>query len=143
MATTTPIPPTTTTTLPQPPSTSTLNGSSTLSPVKSNHRPRSSQDSSRITRPPIGSRKSSGTIIVPRDSPSVEPQNETYEADDARAMSPRRSSVEIDRMGTEGRQEMVEQAQTLQSNLLEIIERVDSVKSEQEKLEGGNKFLQS
>ena len=35
------------------------------------------------------------------------------------------------------------QARALQSNLLEILERVDSVKSEHEKLEGGNKFLQS
>lgn len=37
----------------------------------------------------------------------------------------------------------ISQAKALQDNLLEIIDRVDSVKSEHEKLEGGNKFLQS
>lgn len=46
-------------------------------------------------------------------------------------------------MGDDARAALEEQANTLQSNLLEIIERVDSVKEEHEKLEGGNKFLQS
>lgn len=35
------------------------------------------------------------------------------------------------------------QAKALQASLLEIVDRVEIVKSEHEKLEGGNKFLQS
>ncbi len=35
------------------------------------------------------------------------------------------------------------QARLLQASLLEILDRVDAVKAEHEKLEGGNKFLQS
>lgn len=35
------------------------------------------------------------------------------------------------------------QAKVLQASLLEIVDRVEIVKSEHEKLEGGNKFLQS
>lgn len=134
--------------------------------------PRTSEDSNpemdqrqknRLSRPTLGSRKSSGTIIIPRESPAVEIREESYEPDDARAMSPRRSSVEIDKMGDDARAALEQYAllfclesrsmwpgltcnrtaNVLQTNLLEIIERVDSVKSEHEKLEGGNKFLQS
>lgn len=35
------------------------------------------------------------------------------------------------------------QAKALQQSLMEIVDRVEIVKSEHEKLEGGNKFLQS
>lgn len=35
------------------------------------------------------------------------------------------------------------QAKQLQASLMEIVDRVEVVKSEHEKLEGGNKFLQS
>jgi hypothetical protein len=35
------------------------------------------------------------------------------------------------------------QAKALQASLMEIVDRVEVVKSEHEKLEGGNKFLQS
>ncbi|KAK5243545.1 hypothetical protein LTR16_007907, partial [Cryomyces antarcticus] len=35
------------------------------------------------------------------------------------------------------------QARALQASLLAIVDRVESVRSEHEKLEGGNKFLQS
>ena len=64
----------------------------------------SSPSSKRLSRPQIGSRKSSGTLIVPRDSASVEVKDEQYDADDARAMSPRRTSEEIERMGHETKQ---------------------------------------
>lgn len=99
---------------------------------------------SQLQRPSLGGRKSSGTIIIPRDSPTVEltPNEEVYEEGDARAMSPRRSNDEIEEMGEETRTQMEEQAKNLQANLLEIVERVESVKSEHEKLEGRNKFLQ-
>lgn len=35
------------------------------------------------------------------------------------------------------------QAKTLQASLLEIVDRVEAVKSEHEKLDSGNRFLQS
>ncbi|KAF1354444.1 hypothetical protein EJ07DRAFT_133140 [Lizonia empirigonia] len=94
-------------------------------------------------RPRLGSRKSSGTIIIPRDSPHVELKEEEYDDDDARTMSPRRSSEEIEKMGQDARQALIEQAKQLQASLMEIVDRVEVVKSEHEKLEGGNKFLQS
>jgi hypothetical protein len=60
------------------------------------------------SRPRLGSRKSSGTIIIPRDSEQVELKEEEYDDGDARTMSPRRSSEEIERMGTEARQALIE-----------------------------------
>lgn len=100
-------------------------------------------DPNKLQRPRLGSRKSSGTIIIPRDSPHVELKEEEYDDDDARTMSPRRSSEEIEKMGQEARQALIDQAKALQASLLEIVDRVEIVKSEHEKLEGGNKFLQS
>jgi len=96
-----------------------------------------------IQRPRLGSRKSSGTIIIPRDTEEVELQDEEYDDGDARTMSPRRSSEEIEKMGQEARQSLIEQAKVLQASLMEIVDRVELVKNEHEKLEGGNKFLQS
>ncbi|KAL1612812.1 hypothetical protein SLS60_001041 [Paraconiothyrium brasiliense] len=102
------------------------------------------EDPSKLSsRPRLGSRKSSGTIIIPRDSPHVELKEEEYDDGDARTMSPRRSSEEIEKMGQEARQALIEQAKALQASLMEIVDRVEIVKSEHEKLEGGNKFLQS
>lgn len=62
---------------------------------------------------------------------------------DVRSMSPRRNSAELDRLGEEARRDLMAQAKTLQASLQAIVDRVESVKSEHEKLEGGNKFLQS
>lgn len=122
--------------------------SSDVTSLDQNQRDASISDENRgrneLQRPSLGGRKSSGTIIIPRDSPNVElsSNEEVYEEGDARAMSPRRSSDEIEGMGEEARTQMEEQAKSLQANLLEIVERVESVKSEHEKLEGRNKFLQ-
>ncbi|KAJ9648230.1 hypothetical protein H2201_001517 [Coniosporium apollinis] len=103
------------------------------------------KQSNRLSRPPIGSRMSSGTIIIDSTSAVVEMRegDEDYDENDARTMSPRRSSEEIERMGQDARQALIEQAKQLQASLLEIVDRVESVKSEHEKLEGGNRFLQS
>jgi hypothetical protein len=59
-------------------------------------------------RPRLGSRKSSGTIIIPRDSPNVEMKEEEYDDGDARTMSPRRSSEEIEKMGQDAREALIE-----------------------------------
>ena len=98
--------------------------------------------SGRLARPKLDSRKSSGTMIVSREGPENYDDDE-YREGDVRAMSPRRNSAEVDKLGEEARRDMVEQAKTLQASLQAIVDRVESVKSEHEKLEGGNKFLQS
>ncbi|KJX96064.1 hypothetical protein TI39_contig844g00032 [Zymoseptoria brevis] len=99
-------------------------------------------DSVRISRPKIGSRKSSGTMIVSRDSATTVVDTDLDE-NDVRTMSPRRNSEEVDKLGEEARKDLIEQAKVLQMSLQAIVDRVEAVKSEHEKLEGGNKFLQS
>jgi len=71
----------------------------------------SSRGSSRtLQRPKLGTRKSSGTIIVPREHPRVELKegDEVFDEDDARAMSPRRSSQDLEKMGQEARAQLNE-----------------------------------
>lgn len=84
-------------------------------------------------------------MIIPRDSPRVEmaPGEEEYEPDDVRSMSPRRTSEVIEKLGEDARRNLIEQAQALRASLMAIVDRVEAVKIEHEKLEGGNKFLQS
>ncbi|KAF9728977.1 hypothetical protein PMIN03_009166 [Paraphaeosphaeria minitans] len=133
-----------------------MSSTSSSSSVSEQDQPRHvDDDPSKLPRPRLGSRKSSGTIIIPRDSPHVELKEEEYDDGDARTMSPRRSSEEIEKMGQEARQALIDphawtptltfvrQAKALQASLMEIVDRVEIVKSEHEKLEGGNKFLQS
>lgn len=81
-------------------------------------------------------------MIVSREN-SNDAIGEEYDEGDVRSMSPRRNSAEVDKLGEEARTELIEQAKTLQASLQAIVDRVESVKSEHEKLEGGNKFLQS
>ena len=97
---------------------------------------------SRLPRPGLGARKSSGSMIVSRDLANtvVEPE---FDEHDVRTMSPRRNSEEVDKLGEEARKDLIEQAKILQTSLQDIVDRVETVKSEHEKLEGGNKFLQS
>jgi len=58
-------------------------------------------------RPSLPSRKSSGTIIVPRDSvAAVEPTEALLDPGDVRAMSPRRTSQDIQELGREAREEL-------------------------------------
>jgi hypothetical protein len=58
------------------------------------------------TRPRLPSRKSSGPLVVPRDSSAVGPIESDFGPDDVRAMSPRRTTEDIDQMGKEAREEM-------------------------------------
>ena len=99
-------------------------------------------NSHRLSRPKLGSRKSSGTMIVPRDASTTVVEDEIEEGD-VRTMSPRRNSAEVDKLGDEARKDLIEQAKVLQTSLQAIVDRVETVKNEHEKLEGGNKFLQS
>lgn len=57
------------------------------------------------TRPRLLSRKSSGPMVIPRDS-DVGPVDIQFGPDDVRAMSPRRSSEDIEAMGREAREEL-------------------------------------
>ena len=84
-------------------------------------------------------------MIISRDSArnDMGDQDETYDADDVRSMSPKRSMETIDKLGEDARQHLMEQARMLQASLLAIVDRVELVKEEHEKLEDGNKFLQS
>jgi short coiled-coil protein len=64
----------------------------------------------KLRRPKMTSRKSSGTIIIPRESAKVElnKSDETFDEDDARAMSPRRSSQDLEKMGQDARAQLNE-----------------------------------
>ncbi|KAH6675667.1 hypothetical protein B0J14DRAFT_477558, partial [Halenospora varia] len=97
-----------------------------------------------LQRPKLSSRKSSGTIIVPREHPRVEmrEEDEEFSEDDARAMSPRRSSQDLEKMSQEARSRLNEHAKVLQKSLLEIFNRIEAVKEEHDKLDNNNKFLQ-
>ncbi|KAK7951009.1 uncharacterized protein PG986_006737 [Apiospora aurea] len=94
------------------------------------------------TRPRLPSRKSSGTLIVPRDSSQVGPVPTVFGSDDVRAMSPRRNSEDLDKMGREAREELHRHAKALQDSLLLLFNRIEAVKEEHDKLDNNNKFLQ-
>ncbi|KAL1962051.1 hypothetical protein VTN77DRAFT_637 [Rasamsonia byssochlamydoides] len=97
---------------------------------------------SRTGRPRMASRKPSASILVPRDHPEIEIEEEEFPPDDARAMSPRRDSADVERLGKEARQTLQEQARNLQSSLQALAERIEEVKNDHDKLESENKFLQ-
>ncbi|KAJ5888191.1 hypothetical protein N7495_008232 [Penicillium taxi] len=125
-------------TLPQPSGRmhmSSLSSSSSISDADSDRR-------GRPERPRMASRKPSASILVPRDHPEIEIEEEEFPPDDARAMSPRRNSADLERLGKEARQTLQEQAKALQSSLQALAERIDAVKSDHDKLEKDNKILQ-
>ncbi|KAI9771148.1 MAG: hypothetical protein M1840_002499 [Geoglossum simile] len=94
-------------------------------------------------RPKLGLHRHSASIVVDRDSSQLELTDEVYDEDDARTMSPRRNSQDVQKMGEQARRALEAQAKALHSSLLALVDRVESVKSEHDKLEGENKFLQS
>ncbi|KAK2810817.1 hypothetical protein FQN50_002640 [Emmonsiellopsis sp. PD_5] len=112
--------------------------SSSSSSVSDNEHDRKS----RADRPRLASRKPSASILVPRDHPEIEIEEEEFPPDDARAMSPRRNSADVEKLSREAREALQKQANTLQSSLQALAERIDEVKSDHDKLETENKFLQ-
>lgn len=94
------------------------------------------------TRPRLPSRRSSGPLVVPRDSSAVGPVESHYGPDDVRSMSPRRTSEDIDKLGKEAREELRRHAKALQDSLLTIFNRIEAVREEHDKLDNNNKFLQ-
>lgn len=132
---------------------SSVSSSSSISDTESDRRGRSE-------RPRMASRKPSASILVPRDHPEIEIEEEEFPPDDARAMSPRRNSADLERLGKEARQTLQEwvyfptrqiamlirylssQAKALQSSLQALAERIEAVESDHDKLANENKFLQ-
>ncbi|MCJ1224740.1 hypothetical protein MMC12_001385 [Toensbergia leucococca] len=95
-----------------------------------------------LPRPKATTRKSSGTNIIPRDHSPVETRDEPYPPGDARAMSPRRNSTETEKLGEDTRTAIHEHARTLQSGLSALVERIENVKMDHDKLEKQNLALQ-
>ncbi|RKU40637.1 hypothetical protein DL546_002208 [Coniochaeta pulveracea] len=93
-------------------------------------------------RPRLPSRKSSGTIIVPRDYVEAGPLDRRADPDDVRCMSPRRSVEDLANLGNEARDELRRHAKALQDSLANILGRIEAVRSEHDKLDNNNKFLQ-
>lgn len=62
----------------------------------------------RTPRPKLSGRKPSTSMIVHRDSPDLELRDQVYDEDDARAMSPRRNSQEVEHLGREVRRALHE-----------------------------------
>lgn len=93
-----PVPP-----MPQPndPKHMSVSSSSSVSDAETERRGRSE-------RPRMASRKPSASILVPRDHPEIEIEEEEFPPDDARAMSPRRNSADLERLGKEARQTLQE-----------------------------------
>lgn len=62
----------------------------------------------RAERPRMASRKPSASILVPRDHPEIEVDEDVHEfpPDDARAMSPRRNSADVERLSHEARRQI-------------------------------------
>ena len=92
----------------------TKNTDSTLSQDSDNHVvPSVEKDTSNLhldiasrlesLRPKLGSRHSSGTIIISREQQDVVTPSGEYPPDDARAMSPRRNSAETEKLGEAAR----------------------------------------
>ncbi|KAK1829977.1 hypothetical protein QBC39DRAFT_120569 [Podospora conica] len=94
------------------------------------------------TRPRLPSRKSSGTMIIHRDSVDTAPADLPLGPDDVRSMSPRRSSEDIETLGKAAREELQRHAKALQDSLLILFDRIEAVKEEHDKLDNNNKFLQ-
>ncbi|KAI5294672.1 hypothetical protein KEM52_003490 [Ascosphaera acerosa] len=90
----------------------------------------------------MASRKPSASILVPSDHPQIEVDEQEFPPDDARAMSPRRNSADVEKLSREARETLQQQARRLQSSLQALAERIDEVKSDHDKLENENKFLQ-
>lgn len=122
-------------------STSTPDSSAAASPLEESDNAMEATNQHLSVRPKLGSRKSSGTMIVNRGDPDI--VEEELEEGDVRSMSPRRNSTEVQKLSDDARRDLIEQAKLLQTSLQAIVERVETVREEHEKLEGGNKFLQS
>ncbi|MDI1490130.1 MAG: hypothetical protein OHK93_001330 [Ramalina farinacea] len=94
-------------------------------------------------RPSLGSRQQSGSMIVPSNHPEIECKTpREFPPDDARAMSPRQSTENLDQMCGESRDKIQSSAIEHQAGLAALVEKIESVKTGHEKLERDNNALQ-
>jgi len=93
------------------------------------------------TSHPAATLPRSSSMIVPAGHPTVDTQD-TFDPDDARAMSPRRSSAECDEMSNAARLSVREHARQAQLGLLEIAESIELVRHDHDRLERQNLALQ-
>ncbi|KAI4208276.1 MAG: hypothetical protein LQ346_000156 [Caloplaca aetnensis] len=124
------------TTLPTPPASKNTSNTSTDTDETSSP--------NKLGRPRLTHRKSSGTMIIPRDAPTAAPAKE-FPPDDARAMSPRRSSEETDKMLVNVRlsiQHEPRRALDMQSGLAAIANQIETVARNCESLDRQNQALQ-
>ncbi|KAL8692548.1 MAG: hypothetical protein Q9218_002441 [Villophora microphyllina] len=98
------------------------------------------EEGSKLQHPKLVQRKSSGTMIIPRDAPTEGPKQE-FPPDDARAMSPRRSTEETEMMVASARLSL-QKVKDMQSGLAALQAQVETVKQNCESLEGNNQALQ-
>ncbi|KAL8777723.1 MAG: hypothetical protein Q9213_007738 [Squamulea squamosa] len=96
---------------------------------------------SKLSRPQFMSRKSSGTNVIPREAPTEAPPQQ-FPPDDARAMSPRRSSEETDKMLVSARLSIERRAHDMQSGLEAIATQIETVSKNCESLDKQNQALQ-
>jgi short coiled-coil protein len=97
--------------IPRPSTNSSADGGGGASPPSStsssseaeNEEPRKS----RYDRPRLTTRQKSNSIIVPKGKAVIQTDVE-YPPDDARAMSPRRNSEDVEKLGQEARQSLKE-----------------------------------
>lgn len=89
------------------------------SPTFSSHSSSDEASSSKLQRPKLGSRKSSGTMIIPRESQQVEmdESEEEYDEGDVRSMSPRRTVEAVEQLGQHARQSLIEYAAPFSSSI--------------------------
>ncbi|KAH6614572.1 hypothetical protein B0J18DRAFT_303199 [Chaetomium sp. MPI-SDFR-AT-0129] len=92
-------------------------------------------------RPKLPSRANSSTIIVPRDSTEVGPVDPHVGPSGVRAMSPRRTSEDIQTLCKEIR-EAREHAEALQDLWHILASRIEAVKTQHDMLDHENKLLQ-
>ncbi|MCJ1320950.1 hypothetical protein MMC15_006291 [Xylographa vitiligo] len=83
----------------------------------------------------------SSSMIVSAGQTTVDDQD-TFGPDEARAMSPRRSSAEGDEMSNAARLSVREHARQAQLSLLEIAESIELVRHDHDRLERQNLALQ-
>ncbi|MCJ1476341.1 hypothetical protein MMC13_005007 [Lambiella insularis] len=86
-------------------------------------------------------RPASPSMIVPADHPGVD-EEEAYPPDDARAISPQRTTEGAEEMGRDARLSVQKHARQAQQRLIEIAESIELIRQDHERLERQNQALQ-
>ncbi|KAH7113436.1 hypothetical protein EDB81DRAFT_670281 [Dactylonectria macrodidyma] len=103
---------------------------------------RSSVQTPAPTHPIVPQRNSSGTVVHEKEGTS-ESVETTGGPDDVQAMSPRRTSEDIEVLSREVRAELSRHARALRESLHLILYRIEAVKAHHGKLDSNNKLMQT